>query len=145
MTHIDFYILSDSASEARWHFACRLVDKALRLGHSVLVAMNNRAEAEALDQLLWTFKPESFIPHQCLSDENTKSAPVEITYGSSTAQLPGHHQDLLINLSHAVPAYFSQFKRLSEVVIQAPEVLENTREHFSFYRERGYPIQHRKI
>lgn len=152
MTHIDFYILPDTSSDARWHFVCRLIDKAVRMGHRVLVTMDSQAEAQELDELLWTFKPESFIPHQCLNDKRLPGTPVEICFGPlQTLQqvlqqtTPGDHQGLLINLSSGIPADFSRFERLSEVVIQAADILKNTRDHYSFYRERGYPIQHRKM
>lgn len=143
MTQIDFYILPDDASAARWHFACRLIDKITRLGHRVLVTMDDPAEAQELDALLWTFKPESFIPHALLPSD--QQHPVEITTDlRSDIPLDNHHQ-VLINLSHSIPSYFSRFERLSEVVIQQPEILKNTREHYSFYRERGYPIQNHRL
>lgn len=143
MTHIDFYILSDDASAARWHFTCRLIEKITRLGNRVLVTLDDPAEARHLDELLWTFKPESFIPHTLLPSEALEQ--VEITTDLQS-EIPLHnHHNVLINLSSVVPAYFSRFERLSEVVIQQPEILKNTREHYSFYRERGYPIQHRKL
>jgi DNA polymerase-3 subunit chi len=148
MTRIDFYILQESASEARWHFTCRLVDKALRAGHKILINVDSLTTAQHLDDLLWTFKPETFIPHEIFSPEqqNTDagSAPVAITTGLADHQLHEHH-DMLINLGEKIPTWFSRFERLSEIVIQEPQVLKNTREHFSFYRERGYPIEHRNI
>ena len=67
MTQVDFYILPETTSDARWLFACRLVDKVQRMGMRVLVAMESEADARAFDELLWTFKPESFMPHQLLN------------------------------------------------------------------------------
>lgn len=149
MTQIDFYILPETTSDSRWQFVCRLIDKAVRLQHQVLVTVDTKAEAELLDDLLWTFKPESFIVHRCLPDELSSStfitAPVEITFDLTSNDLHARHHGLLINLSRSVPTFFSRFERLSEVVIQQPEILKNTRDHYSFFRERGYPIQHRKM
>src|SRR5690606_15760514 len=109
----------------------------------VLVTLDDPAEAQEFDELLWTFKPESFIPHACLPCDRLEQ--VEITTDLQS-EIPLHnHHNVLLNLSSRVPAYFSRFGRLSEVVIQQPEVLKNTREHYSFYRERGYPIQHRNL
>ena len=139
MTQVDFYILPEATSEARWLFACRLIDKVQRMGMRVLVAMDSEAEARAFDELLWTFKPESFIPHQLLNSE--KPAPVEITFTPEA----GDHQGLLLNLSKTTPTYFSRFERLSEVVIQEQQSLQSSRERFSFYKSRGYPIETRKL
>lgn len=139
MTQIDFYILPETTSDARWLFACRLIDKVQRMGMRVLVAMDRETDARAFDELLWTFKPESFIPHQLIN--GGKPAPVEITFN----QEAGDHQGLLLNLSKNTPTYFSRFERLSEVVIQEQQSLQLSRERFSFYKSRGYPIETRKL
>ena len=139
MTQVDFYILPETTSDARWLFACRLVDKVQRMGMRVLVAMESEADARAFDELLWTFKPESFIPHQLLN--GGKHASVEITF----TQEAGDHQGLLLNLSKSIPPYFSRFERLSEIVIQEQQSLLASRERFSFYKSRGYPIETRKL
>lgn len=139
MTRIDFYILPDNDSEARLRFACRLIDKAQRLGHKVFVATDGQSQAQSLSELLWTQQPESFIPHEIQVDRRgpEQTAPVCIGYGEEC----GDHHEVLINLASAVPAYFSRFQRLSEVVVQEPAILEDTRANFKFYRDRGYPIQ----
>jgi len=143
MTQVDFHILQDTSVEARWLYTCRLVEKAASLGNSVLIAVDTLDEAEALDDLLWSFKPESFIPHQIICAENEKDneIKVEITFSDDARD----HQQVLINLRSQVPEYFSLFTRLSEIVIQEQKVLENTREHYRFYKQRGYPIaQHQR-
>lgn len=139
MTQVDFYVLPDSTNEARWLFACRLVEKVYKMGMDVLVALDTAEQAQAFDQLLWSFKPESFIPHQLIGGAH--SAPVQISYTDVT----GDHHGLLLNLSNGIPAYFSRFNRLSEIVIQEDTALKTSRERFSFYKGRGYPIETRKI
>lgn len=141
MTQVDFYVLPDTTSEARWLFACRLIDKVHRLGHRVLVTLDDEHQAKAFDDLLWSFKPETFIPHQLIAAEAAQEIAVEITY----TQNAGRHHGLLINLSSEIPSYFSRFERLSEIVIQEPQALTTSRERFSFYKGRGYPIETRKI
>lgn len=141
MTQVDFYILPQDSAEARWHFACRLAEKVYRLGHRVLILVNNPGEAQQLDDWLWDFRAESFVPHQRLDDPEAPAAPVALAHGDQCDA----HRHLLINLSDSVPAFFSRFERLSEVVIQQPQILERTRKHYKFYQERGYPITHRKL
>ena len=63
-----------------------------------------------------------------------------IGHGDNAGKGPGDHQDVLINLCEEIPDFFSRFERCMEIVIQQPVVLENTRKHFAFYRERGYPL-----
>ncbi|NIB41542.1 DNA polymerase III subunit chi [Pseudomaricurvus alkylphenolicus] len=136
MTRVDFYVLKDSAASKRLDFVCRLTQKAHASGSKVYIAVDTREQAEALDQRLWSFKPESFVAHDCQGNELT-GAPVHIGYSDEGAD----HHDLLINLCHEVPPFFSRFQRLAEVVCQEDKVLSTTREHYTFYRHRGYPIE----
>lgn len=147
MTRIDFYILQGSAGDDRWHFACRLIEKAFHQQHRILVALDSAEDAVAFDQLLWTFKPESFIPHR-IADPSISSAsdnPVLISATPPATLLFPAPRSLLVNLSQQIPEAFRQFERLAEVVIQDKGVLKNTREHYDFYRKQGYSIDHRKI
>jgi DNA polymerase-3 subunit chi len=139
MTQVDFYVLPDTTSEARWLFACRLIEKVHKMGMDILVALDTAEQAQAFDQLLWTFKPESFIPHLLMGD--AAKAPVQISYTEDA----GDHHGLLLNLSSNIPPYFSRFDRLSEIVIQEDLALKTSRERFSFYKGRGYPIETRKL
>jgi len=139
MTHIDFYILHEDNRQAQLHFACRLIEKAHRLGQDIFIACNTLARAEELSQLLWTYNPESFIPHALLSANSNET--VEI--GDMTAC--GQHHQLLINLSDQIPNYFSRFERLIEIVVQNDNMLQYTREHWAHYKQREYPINAHKI
>ncbi|WP_246124884.1 DNA polymerase III subunit chi [Exilibacterium tricleocarpae] len=141
---MDFYILAAESAAARLAFTCRLIDKARRLDKRVFVATGDTRQTAALDQLLWSFRPESFIGHSAV-DRDAADADVRALAPSpvliSHRPAGDDHHDLLINLGDAVPGYFSRFERLAEVVIQVPEILQATRNNYTFYRDRGYPIQ----
>ena len=93
----DFYILEDSAATARALTACRLAAKAYAHGHQVYIHCQDQAAAMTLDNLLWTFKEDSFIPHN-LADEPIKPSP-PVQLGAD--ELPLHHADIIIpTLSH---------------------------------------------
>lgn len=143
MTQVDFHILQDTSVEARWLYVCRFIEKVERLGHSILVVTDTLEQAHELDDLLWSFKPESFIAHQIIGGDET--VKVELTYLSQSSQIEaGAHNDVLINLSSQIPDVFSRFARVAEIVIQEPKILENTRDHYRFYKQRGYPINQHK-
>lgn len=139
MTRIDFYVLQSDQPREADTFACRLAEKAYRAGLRVLLAVDNRARAGELDQLLWTFREDSFLPHAPQSAE--QGAAVEINCGEE----PGLHHGLLINLCSEVPGWFSRFERLAEIVLQQPRALARSRTRFSHFRDRGYPLQSHKI
>lgn len=140
MTRIDFYILQKNSEEARLEFAARLCEKAYRQDMSVMIITPNTTTAPKMDTMLWGFKPESFIPHiEINATTQNNTATVEAVLISSGKDEPSHH-GLLINLGFTIPDMFSRFQRVAEVVVQTPETLEATRNHFSFYRKRGYPV-----
>tara|TARA_B100000767_G_C19564207_1_gene450390 strand:+ start:95 stop:514 length:420 start_codon:yes stop_codon:yes gene_type:complete len=134
MTNIDFYILSETERQARLNFACRLIDKTYRLGNRIFVACTNEVEMTELDNLLWSFNPESFIPHSLLNSKQN-----EIVEIGSIDDCGDHHQ-LLINLSNKLPEYFSRFERVCEIVIQEDAILKRTRENWTFLKQRGYHV-----
>ncbi len=63
MTKVDFYILPSADPAARLDFACKLTEKAWRMGHRIYLHCSDAAQRDALDARLWAFKGESFVPH----------------------------------------------------------------------------------
>ena len=61
MTRVDFYILPDKSSEQRNLFACRIAEKAFKLGHSIYIHSDDQNQAEALDKLLWRWRASSLF------------------------------------------------------------------------------------
>ncbi|GFR76424.1 DNA polymerase III, chi subunit [Elysia marginata] len=142
MSHVDFYILPGSQPDDRHQFACRLVEKAWHKGHRIHIHAESQEEAQRLDQLLWQFREDSFIPHRLQSDDSLKDTPVSIDWQTESLE---HHNDVLINLAKAIPEQCTRFSRISEIVIQSPEVLATTREHYREYRELGFPPNTRDL
>lgn len=140
MTQVDFYILSQTALMARLHYACRLAEKAFHRGHHVVFAVDNPEQGQQLSEVLWSFKPESFLPHH--HQDDNEDAPLLILWDEDR----DHYHDILINLGSRIPEdWFSRYKRVFEIVVQDEECLKQTREHFKFYRHRGYPLQSHKV
>lgn len=138
MTRIDFYILPSDDPAARLDFACKLSEKAWRLGNCIHLHCRDEAQREALNARLWSFKGETFLPH----DLQEADAGSPITLGLADGEATG---DLLINLAMNVPAFFTRFARVAEVVVEEPESRQAARENFRFYRQGGYPLQDHKL
>lgn len=139
MTRVDFYLLPVAEPHGRLSFACRLAEKAYISGHRVYVHSPSQAAAREFDDLLWGFRDTSFVPHGLAGD--APAAPVEIGFGAD----PGDHHDMLINLSDEIPRFFSRFERMAEIVLNDPQCRRTSRERWSFYRDRGYQLQHHDI
>lgn len=140
MTRVDFYILEQDGERQR--FACRLAEKAFKQGNKVYIHTTNEAEARAVDQLLWTFRDGSFVPHALADTQPADQlAPIHIGHGEE----PLDHNQVLINLARDIPLFFSRFDRVAEVVDSDQTAREQARERFRFYRERGYELDSHTI
>ena len=138
---VDFYLLDEPEGGGRDAVACRIAEKAWRRGHRVHVHVDSPESARRLDDLLWTWRDESFVPHGvCGAGEEAGREPVTIGWGS----LPSFADDVLLNLDGGVPDGFERFGRIAEVVggSQASRAAGRTR--FRRYRDGGCdPVAHR--
>lgn len=141
MTRVDFYLLATADEAGCERFACRLAEKAFRTGHRIYLNGASRQQVERLDELLWTFRPGSFVPHR-LADTGEEELPVLI---GCSEQDPGEVADVLINLADDPPPFFSRFRRVAEIVNRSPEQRAKGRARYRYYQERGYPLAHHNI
>ena len=137
-TRIDFYILAAKDPASRLHFACRLTEKAYALQHEVYAHAETPEEARQLDDMLWTFRQGSFVPHT-LIDDGDQRAPVRI----GTPEQAQTEGELLINLTAAAPDFAANFSRVAEIVDNTEAAKKAGRERFRQYRSMGFdPVTH---
>jgi DNA polymerase-3 subunit chi len=139
MTEVDFYLLESEDPEQRKHYACRLADAVFKRGHQVYIHTEDEASAREMDKLLWQFRPESFLPHGLVGGDNDERVAI------GWLGDPAHHNDVLVNLGLAVPAFVGRFKRVTELVVQVPRIQEPLRKSWTYYKDRGYPIKSHKV
>lgn len=134
----DFYVLP--ASEDRHHFACRLIEKAYKLGNSVWLRLDEDAVAE-LDASLWAFKPESFVPHAPFTPgARLSDCPVWLM-----TQLPTGACDLLVNLALSPMEPPQTAGRVVELVNQDAAILQLTRSQYARYKALNWSINTHKL
>tara|TARA_R110002050_G_scaffold71891_1_gene154611 strand:- start:47794 stop:48219 length:426 start_codon:yes stop_codon:yes gene_type:complete len=141
MTRVSFYILKGSEAHDRQVFACRLIEKAYKQGHHIYINTANAEQAEQFNQTLWSFRANSFVPHQLIDGTNTDHCPVLIGHNTKPPRL----MDLLINLAPEQPTFFSQFERVAEVINDDKQLKIMGRERYRFYQQRGYELTTHKI
>ncbi|MFZ1180281.1 MAG: DNA polymerase III subunit chi [Herbaspirillum sp.] len=135
MTRIDFH----SNVPNRFAYACRLVRKARAAQCRIVLFCKDRNELAQLDQLLWTFSEQDFLPHVHAGDPLAAQTPI-ILNDSETVVLPHYH--VLINLSGDTPEHFARFERMIEII--SPHEADKTagRNRYRSYQELGYPLSH---
>src|SRR5690606_38063577 len=113
-------------------------EKAYRLRHSVHIHLADRAGAAHLDELLWTFRDGSFVPHELTeAGDAPVAAPITIGWGAPALR----PADLLINLSEALPPELDPFPRVAEIVTSDEERKQRSRALFSAYRSQGHTLE----
>jgi len=116
----------------RLRAACQLAMKAWRAGMPVFLRGSDAQQCIEVDELLWRFKAESFVPHSLYQDD--AHAPVVIGQDED----PSIAQGVLINLGSTLSPQVERFSRVIEIVNQEPDLLTACRENFRSYRQRGY-------
>lgn len=142
MTRVGFYLMKNSTEGARAQFACRLVEKAYAQGHQIYINTESDRQLRQLDDLLWTFRDGSFLPHACIGNAGDVGAqPILLGHGCE----PQDCSDVLVNLSSEVPTYFSRFSRVAELVDGNETRRAAARDRYRFYKDRGYTLDTHEI
>jgi DNA polymerase III subunit chi len=129
MTQVDFH--HDAPDKLR--HACTLVAQWHRDGRPVWIHCPDDGLAARIDQMLWTFDPQSFIAHARDGHPLAAASPVRIGSDVSAASA----EALLLNLSPQVPDDFTQRAHIVEIVSQDPADRDAARARFMQYRQNG--------
>jgi DNA polymerase III subunit chi len=139
---VEFHTLDDAADTARLQAACVLVESARDAGHEVLLWCEDAAQQRSLDDLLWSFRDRSFIPHTCLPMGAGTAVPVRLHLGAGWPEAGG--AAVVVNLREAAVPADCPATRVIEIIDGDPVRRSAGRERFKAYRERGLaPAHHR--
>lgn len=141
MTRVDFYIVRNGGVDAALLFACKLAEKAWTRQHRVRVIARDAGECAAFRQLLWSFRPDSFLPQ---SGDDDKPVAGAIQIGESAGSDRSDF-DVLINLGREIESGFSRYRRVAEIVCQENDWLRASRDRYKFYRDRGHPLDRHEV
>ena len=62
----------------------QLLEKTLERGWRAVVQAGSPERLEALDEVLWTYRPDSFLPHGTVRDGHSDDQPIFLTTGDDT-------------------------------------------------------------
>lgn len=137
MTRIDFYELKSGRFNPD-QLLCQLSLKAHENQQRVLLLTQTEQDSHRLDKALWTFDDTHFIPHG-VSDAEQKLNCINISHETQANE----QYDILININHVIPEHIGQFARVIELVHDNNKDI--AREHFRYYKDRGYHINHNTV
>jgi DNA polymerase-3 subunit chi len=136
MPRADFYLIAKPRFlDKPLLLVCELARKACDSGQPMLILSTSMIQAEALDELLWEFDPDAYVPHQIAGiDEDDDLAPVLIV----PPELQAPMRPLVLNLRAEVVE--SGFERVLEVVPADDSARGPLRERWKRYKERGLEV-----
>ena len=137
MARADFYLIGKPRfREQPLLLVCELARKACDAGLPMLVLCASAAQAEQLDDLLWSFDPDAYVPHQIVgADEDEEEVPVLLAAPEHDAGL----RPMVLNLRDA--AVPDGFERVLEVVPADDSARGPLRERWKQYVARGIDVK----
>ena len=135
MARADFYLIDKPRfRDDPLLLVCELVKKAFAAEQPTLILARTPEQADALDEKLWEFDDESFIPHQIAGDDDDAITAVVIAPpGVRTADRP-----LVVNLrDECAPGVFD---RVLEIIAADSAEREGSRARWTEYKRRGLDV-----
>ncbi len=136
MPRADFYLIDKPRFRADpLLLVCELARKAFASEQATLILARSREQAEQLDERLWEFDDDAFIPHEIVgdSDDDEMTAVLIVPPEMQTPDRP-----LVINLRDACAS--GRFDRVLEVVPADEAERAGSRERWKTYREAGFEV-----
>jgi len=135
MPRADFYLIDKPRfRDDPLLLVCELAKRAFANEQPTLILARSQDQAEALDEKLWEFDENAFIPHQIAGDDDDSITAVLIAPpGVATADRP-----LVINLrDDCAPGLF---ERVLEVVPADEAERLGSRERWKTYKAAGFEV-----
>ncbi len=136
MPRADFYVIQQERfRDQPLLLVCELARKAFNAEIPTLILCRDARQAEELDDLLWAFDADAYIPHQIVgADEEEEATPVLLL----TPEFDSPMRPMVINLRDAsVPG---DFERVLEVVPADPSHRDALRQRWKDYKDRGLDV-----
>ena len=119
MTDVNFYHLQRSALDQALP---KLLEKILQAGKRAVVMARSDERVEALNVRLWTYDPNSFLPHGSKADGNAAEQPVWLTIEAATEKM-------------------GQYERCLELFDgNDPERVAEARQRWTAYKSAGHAV-----
>lgn len=132
----DFYLIAKPRFLAEpLRLVCELARRAHDSGQPSVILARDAAQAEELDELLWAFDEDAYLPHQIAGqDEDDEITPILIVPPGSTTP----DRALVINLRDGVAP--GRFDRVLEVVPADAEARGPLRQRWAQYKAMGFAL-----
>jgi len=134
VTEVLFYHLTEKTLEQTLP---GLLEKCIERNWKSVVQVGDAAKLPALDQLLWSFRPDSFIAHSAERDGNEKHQPVFLTDADDNP----NESEIRFMVENAVPPSLEGYTRGIYIFDgHNEEALSQARERWKAEKSAGHAV-----
>lgn len=138
MPKADFYLIDRPRfRDDPLLLVCELAKKAYEAQLPTLVLARSREQAEAIDDALWAFEDDAFVPHQVAGEDEEEDADVAVLI--VPPEVAAADRALVINLRDECAA--GRYDTVKEVVPAEPAQREGSRRRWKEYAARGFELR----
>ncbi len=136
MPKADFYLIGKPRfSSDPSLLVCELAKRAYAADLPTLILVRSVEDAELLDDKLWAFEDDAFVPHQIAGQDEDDVTPILIVPPGAVVA----SRSLIINLRDECAS--GEFDTVKEVVPADPRERDGSRERWAEYRRRGFDVR----
>ena len=118
-----------------------LLEAALAEGFRVVVQAGSRAEVDALNERLWTYREDSFLPHGAAGDGDAASHPIFLTESGDNPN--GATLRVLLAGGDAAALAGSPYARVALMFdARDEEAIASARRQWSLVKAAGEPLSY---
>ena len=129
---VDFYVYELSDYQFYQRLVCNLVEEAYNQENNILLLCENEESCETFDELLWTFKDVSFIPHEKKLNNKILTQHINVTKKK--------HSLILMNLTYSFPDFLETHDRVIEMSGYDEDSRQKARLNFKRYKTMNFEI-----
>jgi DNA polymerase-3 subunit chi len=134
MTDIRFYHMEQATLDQALPM---IVMKAWQSGENVMVRVPDKREASRLNDLLWSFRGDSFIPHGMDGDKHADQQPVFVTVNDENV----NEANILILTHGCTHPSVGDFKMTCEMLDGRVESqITDARSRWKTYKDDGHDL-----
>jgi DNA polymerase-3 subunit chi len=138
MNQVDFYLLKSSTFSDQIGFCCRLTEKALAQQNKIHIQTKDTIQSDALNEALWSFKADSFLPH-AIGQDLHQNYPITID-SQALEQQSLAQRNLLILLCSEVPRHHHNFERMCVIVSNQENDIQLAREQYKHFKQQDLKV-----
>ena len=134
MSIIRFYHMEQTSLD---HNLPNLIIKALENNYRILVRAKDEKTAEHINDHLWTYDPNSFLPHGSENDPDSAGQPIFIT----TKDENPNNANLLILTQGTESKNIEKFDMVCDMIDgRNKEAIEQARNRWKTYKDDGHEV-----